>query len=376
MNAAWLRSSDTRFLLALHRAPGVGAATVQRLGEQFPALEDVFARDARGWLARNLPEATWRCLTEPPWVRVDADLEWLAQPGRALLARGDPAYPTRLHEIADPPCVLFVRGSPALLCSAQLAMVGSRNPTASGAQTAFSFARVLAACGIVVTSGLAVGVDAASHRGALDASAPTVAVMGSGPDQVYPRTHAALAEQIAACGALVTEYPTGSAPRAAHFPRRNRIISGLSLGVLVVEAALRSGSLITARQAMEQGREVFAIPGSIHSPLARGCHSLIREGAKLVETAQDIVEEILPQLRALPEAADAASTEGPRDELDSDYRVLVDAMGFDPVSVDVLVERTALTPQVVSSMLLRLELNGQVSSISGGLYTRTSRNRK
>jgi DNA processing protein len=251
--------------------------------------------------------------------------------------------------------------------------VGSRNPTPAGSETTREFASHLAACGLTIASGLAIGIDGAAHEGALEGGR-TVAVLGTGPDRVYPAAHRDLARRIAANGALVTEYAPGSKALGSNFPRRNRIISGLSLGALVTEAALKSGSLITARYAVEQGREVFAIPGSIHNPLARGCHSLIRDGAKLVETAGDILEELAPLLdslsrdRAQPSRAGAPPAPG----RDAEYRVLLDALGHDPLSADELIRRTDLPAETVASMLLLLELEGSVSSCPGGRYCRSA----
>jgi DNA processing protein len=250
-------------------------------------------------------------------------------------------------------------------------MVGARNPTTLGRETATRFAEHLAHGGLVITSGLALGIDAASHRGALAAHGETVAVLGNGPDEVYPSEHAALARSIVESGLLVSEFPPGTPPRPQNFPRRNRIISGLSLGTLVVEAAVQSGSLITARLAAEQGREVFAIPGSIHSPLSKGCHRLIREGAKLVETAADVLAELqipAPAEAPLPEPADAQGVFTTL--LDKDYEILLDALGFEPARVDTLVARTGLTADVVASMLLILELEGRVGQQPGGIFCR------
>jgi DNA processing protein len=272
--------------------------------------------------------------------------------------------------------VLYLRGDAALLAEPQIAMVGSRNPTPGGIDTAREFASYLAGLGLVITSGMAIGIDGAAHTGALE-SGRTIAVLGTGPDRVYPAAHRDLARRIAERGALLTEFPPGTGPHASHFPRRNRVISGLSLGTLVVEAAPRSGSLITARYAMEQGREVFAIPGSIHNPLARGCHELIRQGAKLVDSADQVLEEVGPQLRRLmaepPAARDqgvGASPLGASAMLtDPDYRQLLDAMGHDPLAPDQLIARSGLSAQAVSSMLLLLELQGHVSSYPGGRYS-------
>ncbi|HDP89853.1 MAG TPA: DNA-protecting protein DprA, partial [Thioalkalivibrio sp.] len=261
----------------------------------------------------------------------------------------------------------FVAGEPRLLLTPQLAIVGSRHPTPGGRESAYEFARHLAGHGLTITSGLALGIDAAAHEGALAAPGLTVAVAATGLDRVYPSRHRALAHEIAEQGALVSEFSVGTGTRAEHFPRRNRIISGLAVGTLVVEAALRSGSLITARLATDQGREVFAIPGSIHNPLARGCHRLIRDGAKLVETAQDILEELdLSPTAGPPEQA----TDAPTVELDAEYHHLLMCMGYDPVPIDTLVQRSGLTTEAVSSMLLVLELRNLVASLNGGRYER------
>jgi DNA processing protein len=267
-----------------------------------------------------------------------------------------------------------VQGDLGLLQSPQLAIVGSRNPTVSGTANAREFAAFLASTGLTITSGLAIGIDGAAHKGALSRGT-SIAVTGTGLDRVYPAAHRKLAHQLAEQGALVSEYPPGTPPKAENFPRRNRIISGLSVGVLVVEATLRSGSLITARLALEQGREVFAIPGSIHNPQARGCHRLIREGAKLVESAQDIFEELESLLGTLYEPATESSPAAASETLltDPEYIHLLEAMGFDPISVDELIVRTGLTPESVSSMLLLLELEGHVSSAPGGYYSRTGK---
>jgi len=252
-------------------------------------------------------------------------------------------------------------------------MVGSRNPSTPGQETAREFAHHLAASGLTITSGLAIGIDGACHSGALEADGITIAVAGTGLDRVYPASQHTLAHEIAQQGALVSEFPTGTQVRPGNFPRRNRIISGLSLGTLVVEAAEKSGSLITARLASEQGREVFAIPGSIHNPLARGCHRLIRQGAKLVETAGDILEELAPLLQDLKPLPQTEHMDSDRQEpvLDSDYKLLLECMGFDSVQVDTLIERSGLTAEEVSSMLILLELDGHVSSAPGGIYCRT-----
>ncbi|MEQ1801491.1 MAG: DNA-processing protein DprA [Gammaproteobacteria bacterium] len=315
---------------------------------------------------------------------------WLARPDAHLLTPADAGYPALLREISDPPPQLYVRGNVHALSLPQLAIVGSRNATPGGADSAHSFASHLAARGFCITSGLAEGIDAAAHRGALAAPGITIAVCGTGPDIVYPRQHEALADEIVAKGgAIVSEFAPGTTVYRANFPRRNRLISGLAVGTLVVEASLRSGALITARHAMEQGREVFAIPGSIHNPVARGCHHLIRNGAKLVETAADIVDELgglLASLRAGDAAArgdfelDAApgkvaSAAESAGENDADYARLLACLAWDPVDVDTLVARSGLTIGEVSSMLLLLEMQGSVRALSGGRYQRAGKKR-
>ncbi|NIL93910.1 MAG: DNA-protecting protein DprA [Woeseiaceae bacterium] len=302
------------------------------------------------------------------------DDEWLRSVDNHILSRGGPNFPELLERIPRPPDRLYVKGDPDLLHMPALAIVGSRNPTEAGRRTAYEFARHLGAAGFCIVSGLAEGIDTAAHRGALDAGAATVAFLGHGIDRVYPSSNLDLAHEIAANGALATEFPLGTHPDKSHFPQRNRLISGMSLGTLVVEAARRSGSLITARLAGEQGREVFAVPGSIHNPLARGCHKLIRQGAKLVETAEDIVAEIAPLCTHLLQTSLESTT---KEELpehdDEEYRHLRKHLGHDPVSVDELAENSGLTIDQVSSMLLILELEGIVESQSGGRYSLLAR---
>lgn len=298
---------------------------------------------------------------------------WLAEPNHHLITLSDPRYPRLLREIPDPPAALYVIGDPDLLSATQLGIVGSRNPTPGGSETAHAFASYLTQSGLTITSGLAMGVDAAAHRGALGAGGKTIAVAGTGLDRVYPARHRELAHEIAAQGALISEFALGTPALAHNFPRRNRIISGLSLGVLVVEAALQSGSLITARLAAEQGREVFAIPGSIHNPLARGCHALIRQGAKLVETAADILEELGPMAQITAPARQTDGAGNITSGLGVEAMTLLDCLGFDPTPVDSLIERSGLTPEAVSSMLLVLELQGHVVAAPGGHYTRVTR---
>lgn len=363
--------TELRDWLALNHAPGVGAIGFRQLLEQAGSPSALFAAPEQ---FKGLSDKLRRYLKSPDWAAVETELAWAEGEQCHLLTLADPRYPPLLAEIDDPPPVLFVRGSADVLSHPQLAMVGSRNPSPLGRETAEAFARHLAGAGLGICSGLALGIDAASHEGCLAGGGQTVAVTGTGLDRVYPARHRELAHAIVEQGgALISEFSPGVPPLPGNFPKRNRIISGLSLGTLVVEAALRSGSLITARTALEQGREVFAIPGSIHNPLARGCHRLIRDGAKLVETADDVLEELAPHLQALLTDQDSDETPLPeRLELDEDYRHLLACVGYETTSVDTLVERSGLTAEAVSSMLLILELEDYVASTDGG-YLRTSK---
>jgi len=355
--------------LALARAPALSPVTFLELRTAgVDLLEHVGARGLPAGLP--LSPAVRGQLAAPDWPGVERDLDWLGKDGNHLLTIDDPAYPPLLHEIPDPPLVLYVRGDPGALCAPQLAIVGSRNPTEGGRRTARAFAAELAAAGLAVTSGLALGIDGAAHEGALAGGGRTVAVAGTGLDRVYPARHRELAERIAAAGALVSELPTGVPPLPAHFPRRNRIVSALCVGTLVVEASLKSGSLITARLAAEQGREVFAIPGSIHSPLARGCHRLIRQGATLVESAGDVLAELAPLLGVTTTTPGNAARRNTRPEPAQQH--LLDLMGFDPVSTDELVARSGRPAGEVAAGLLLLELGGWVSCAAGGRYCRLS----
>lgn len=358
--AAWLR---------LVLTPGVGRDTARRLLAAFGLPEGVLAQPASR-LADVTSTKVARALGQEPPGLAEAlarHTDWLDQaPGeRHILTLGDAHYPADLLQMADPPVMLQVQGRlDTLRHPRRLAIVGSRNPTPQGQDNAREFARALGEAGVCVVSGLALGVDGAAHEGALDAGAPTIAVVGTGLDRVYPRQHAALARRIAAQGALVSEYLLGTPPLSPNFPQRNRIISGLSQGTLVVEAALQSGSLITARVAAEQGREVFAIPGSIHAPQSRGCHALIRQGAKLVESAQDILEDLrLTESVSLPPHTPSLFSET--------GDPLLDAMGFDPVSFDVLQARTGEPTPALQARLLELELDGLVARLPGGLLQRT-----
>ena len=307
------------------------------------------------------------------WGGVERDLHWLQRPDHHVLWLAGPHYPECLREIPDPPLVLFVRGRTQALCQPQVAIVGSRRASPGGRDTAFALARDLARAGLAITSGLARGIDAAGHRGALAGGGMTLAVAGNGLDRVYPPQHAELAERIAARGAVLSEFAPGTPPLAGNFPRRNRIISGLSLGVLVVEAARRSGSLITARHAAEQGRDVFAVPGSVHNPLAQGCHRLIRDGAKLVEAASDVLEELPSCTAAHPTARCDERAPGKGCVEPVDHARVLRAVGYEWTPFDSIVQRSGLTPESVSSILLALELGGAVVSIPGGAYIRAAR---
>ena len=368
---------ELRCRLALLRVPQLGPATFRRLLAQCGDARSVLVAGRSVLLAAGLSEGGIAGLARPDWDGADADQFWAQQPGNHLIQMGDAHYPDQLLQHSSPPPILFVKGSPALLADPQVAVVGSRNPTPGGRECAHAFSAYLAGYGMVITSGLALGLDAAAHRGALSAGGKTIAVMGTGPDRIYPARHRDLAHDIADTGALVSEFPLGTQVLPGNFPRRNRLIAGLSLGTLVAEAAIGSGSLITARLAAEQGREVFAIPGSIHNPMARGSHALIREGAKLVETADHVMEELADVVRGLL-APVATSGENPADPAGltapiSEHRWLLDLMGYDPVSVDTVVARSRLTAAEVSSILLIMDLQGLVASTPGGFYLRTGR---
>ncbi|MCY7315970.1 MAG: DNA-processing protein DprA [Rubrivivax sp.] len=363
--AAWFR---------LLESPGVGPAALRRLLAACGSAPAVLACDA-ATLREIAGAAASRALAiEPPEysARLQAALAWLGGGAdRQALTLGDPRYPAALLQTTDPPPLLYVQGDVACLSRPSIAIVGSRHCTPQGDANARAFAAALGQAGQVIVSGLALGIDAAAHEGALQAGAATIAVVGTGLDRVYPARHRALAHRIAAQGALVSEFSPGMPPLADNFPRRNRIIAGLTQGTLVVEAALQSGSLITARLASEAGREVFAMPGSIHAPQSRGCHALLKQGAKLVETAQDILEELL----ASPVAAIAGPNRGtsgaagkPAPEPAADP--LLAALGHDPVTLDALISRTGWPAHELSAKLMELELEGRVSRLPGGLYQR------
>lgn len=350
--AAWIK---------LSLIPGLGGQSLRRLLAAFGLPQQVLAA-GRAALAKVVSaEIAARILADVDSPAVDAALEWAAAAGNAVLTLADGEYPQSLLETPDPPALLYLRGRRELLARPGLAVVGSRNATPQGIGNAEQFARAFSAAGLTIVSGLALGIDAAAHRGGLDAAGSTIAVLGTGADIFYPPRNRALGERIAREGLIVSEFPLGTPPQGANFPRRNRVISGLARGCLVVEAALASGSLITARLAAEQGREVFAIPGSIHSPHAKGCHALIKQGAKLVESAEDLLQELgVNTFAARPATTDPVVTG------------LLAHLGYDPCDIDTLCARSGLTAAAVSAMLLQLELDGRVGSLPGGLYQRTS----
>ena len=329
-----------------------------------------------------MSEETAAAISRPDEKRIESDLKWLSHPNHHLLCWDDDSYPALLRRIKGPPAALFIDGDPGCLWQPQIAVIGSRNPTSGGLEHARDFAATLARQGMTITSGLASGIDSAAHAAALDAGAVTIAVNGTGLDKVYPASSQAVAERIRTQGAMISELPLGSPPKRQHFPSRNRIISGLSLAVLVIEAGLNSGTLITARKAAEQGRDVFALPGSLHNPMAKGCHRLIREGARLVETTADILQELGPlaaelqmeirQRLDLLDQEDKHSVSLQKNLLDdSEYQLVWEVLGFDPKPIDIIIEQTGLPASAISSMLLMMELKGMVKKHSSGHYLRS-----
>lgn len=356
---------DAADWLRLTLTPGVGAAYAIRLLAAFQTPRHVLDA-SQASLSTCVPSKVAAAIKQgPPAAMLEKSLQWISEPGNHLLTLADEHYPRQLLEIADPPPVLYAKGQLDLLQSNTIAIVGSRHATPQGLQNAEAFARNLSQQGWCIASGLALGIDAAAHKGGLQGAGSTIAVVGTGLDIVYPASNHQLAHDIAGRGLIISELPLGTPGRAGNFPRRNRIISGLSRGVLVVEAALQSGSLITAREAAEQGREVFAIPGSIHSALSKGCHQLIKQGAKLVETAADILEELgsVAQTNLQPVAQAA-----PAESVTPAEASLLAAMGADPIDIDALAERSGLTTEQLYAMLLALELSGQVAKLPGGRY--------
>jgi DNA processing protein len=352
-------SGELAAWIELSLVPGLGSGRFRSLLSAFGLPVHVL-RATRAQLSRVVPETLAASILERNrGAEVERVLRWAEGPGHAVLTLAEAEYPAQLLQIPDPPPLIYVAGDARLLSSLSLAVVGSRNATPQGLVNARAFARALSDAEVTIVSGLALGVDSAAHRGALEGRGSTIAVLGTGIDVTYPRRNQSIADEIATRGALVSEFPLGTEPLAGNFPRRNRLISGLARGCLVVEAALDSGSLITARIAADQGRDVFAIPGSIHSPLSKGCHALIKQGAKLVESAQDVLEELGVSSRAAPPAPESGKDDG-----------LLEQMGFDPCDVDELIARSGLTAEAVSAALLKLELDGRVASLPGGLFQR------
>ncbi|WP_045737422.1 DNA-processing protein DprA [Xanthomonas sp. MUS 060] len=370
---------DDAALLALSLAGGACAPRrhlLQHHGSPAAALD----AGPIAWRAAGLEPAQIAALRQPDQDALDTAQRWLAEPRRHLLGCHDPDYPALLLRAPNPPLALYVDGDPSVMWHPAVAIVGSRAPSAGGRDNAACFALALATAGIAVTSGMAAGIDAAAHTAVLSHQGGlTLAVVGTGPDLAYPRQNAELRERIAAHGAVISEYPPGTPPRAGHFPARNRIIAGLSLATVVIEAATRSGALITARLSSEAGREVFALPGSIHNPLARGCHRLIRDGAGLVESAEEVLTGIAPLAAELaaalrgrlstPIQGNGSDHHAAPDFPDPDYQRLWQALGHDPICMDSLIIRSGLTAAAVSSMLLTMELDGYVA-VERGRYTR------
>ncbi|MGH8033241.1 MAG: DNA-processing protein DprA [Luteimonas sp.] len=365
-------------------AVGGGSAARRRLLDSHGAPRAALTAGVRGWRAAGLDDRQMRALDAAPDATHARALDWLVAPANHLIGWHDPDYPALLRRIASPPLALFVAGDPELLWHPSVAVVGSRSPTAGGRDNAGDFSRALVDSGLGIVSGLAAGVDAAAHRAALDGGGITVAVLGTGVDVPYPRANAELHARIAAHGAVVSEHFPGTPPRKEHFPSRNRIIAGLALGTLVIEAAERSGALITARLAIESGRDAFAVPGSIHNPMARGCHRLIRDGAGLVERADEVIAALAPLAIELGDAlrrrlgvpnsgvgTAIAATATPDPPDDPDYQRLWNALGHDPTGMDRLAARTGLTAAELSSMLLVMELEGRVCA-ERGRYSRKS----
>lgn len=360
--------NDLSLWLCLGHIHGLGPQGLCKLLHALGSPEQIFAASQQ--ILRSLTSETIanEILAGPKLAAIEATLEWLAQDNNHLITLGDARYPRALLEIADPPPMLYAKGNLNWLHTPCLAVVGSRNASVQGEKNAEDFAKALCQHGYTIVSGMALGIDGAAHRGALQANGATIAVVGTGLDIVYPARHRELAHAIVQRGLILSEFALGTPSRAQNFPRRNRIISGLSMGCLVIEANLQSGSLITARLAGEQGREVFAIPGSIHSPLSKGCHALIKQGAKLVDHMQDIVEEFADSTYISQSAFMTTAPAEP--ELNEAQASLMKALGYDPVSMQTLVERSGLTSEHLSAMLLVLELENKVTSLAGGRYQR------
>ena len=370
-----ISDDDALVWISLARAPGLTTGHISTALELLGNCRAVAEASTTDLERAGIPADAAEFLSRTGTVGDAAARHWLSSEFHAVVPFTDPRFPPLLRALPQCPVALYVCGNPDALSVPQLAMVGSRNPTVQGRDTAFTFAEYFAERGLGITSGLAEGIDTSAHQGALRGQGITLGVLGNGIDRVYPASNAALFDQIRRQGALISEYPLGTPPRRGNFPRRNRLIAGLSLGTLVVEAARRSGSLITARLAHSLGRSVFAIPGSIHNPLSRGCHELIKTGAKLVETADDILAGL--NFSAFFSGKFSAQSDSPGPGLpppgmDKEHKILLDAVGFDPVDLDTVVVRTGFKPEVVSSMVLILELEGHVQAAPGGRYSRVA----
>jgi len=354
------REHELPYWLAANQLHGVGASRLMHWLDHFEDIETFFKAPADQLASVGVSETVIQALQQPDWRQVELAITWGQQTNQHIIVLDDARYPSMLKEISSPPIALFIRGDLTVMSTQQLAIVGSRHATPAGIRDASEFARIMAQAGFTITSGLALGIDGAAHRGALSVNGKTIAVMGTGLHTIYPGAHRQLADDIASQGgAVISEFPLEVKPLAENFPRRNRVISGLSMGVLIIEAALKSGSLITARYALEQGREVFAIPGSIHNPLSRGCHHLIRQGATLVESADDILQELGGFMQNKAEVVQ-------NKDLANQHRLLLDQIDYAMTPMDMIILRSGLTTSEVSSILLSLELKGYIESVSGG----------
>lgn len=357
---------DLIYWLLLLKAPQLGIRTFYKALAHFETPEQVFLATANMRAQSGLfKKVTLDYLAMADADLAQADLDWQQNSDCFIITLIDKGYPEHLKTISDPPPVLYVRGNIDYLSKPQIAIVGSRNPTPGGEKNAYQFAADLSALGVVVVSGLASGIDASAHIGALEAGFPTVAVCGTGLDRIYPARHKALAHQIISKGALISEFSLGTGPLAINFPRRNRVISGLSLGTLVVEASIKSGTMITAKLAAEQGREVFAMPGSIHNPLSSGCHQLIKDGAKLTDSIADIVQELSLDISMTPASKKSDIETKKAKKANNSASVLLKYLSYDTMSVDALVEKSTLSPQIITQELLLLELEGKVAKADG-----------
>jgi DNA processing protein len=377
-NSAMLPQEEALAWMALTRVPAIDHEALKLAMSTGAGALDILSAGAAAWVRAGLSAATCEFLASPASAPTATELKWLQNSRHRILPFSDDDFPEALRDASPCPLALYIDGNAGVLKDPQLSIVGSRNPTPSGRDTAFEFAEELAASGIGITSGLAEGIDTAAHRGALVAQGITVAVLGSGVDVIYPRRNLQLSEEICFQGALLSEFPLQTPPRRENFPKRNRLIATLSLGTLVVEAARRSGSLITARLAADHNRELFAVPGSIRNPLSRGCHALIRDGAKLTESTADILRELNFSAffdRSARSKSGHDGAPGIEAGMDKEHKILLDALGFDSADLDRLVVRTGLKPEAVSSMMLILELEGHVQAAPGGRYSRVVRSR-